>query len=199
MEAQILRAGPSLMFMVEMRWSSRSSRRAWPSISCDRNWAANSSQPEQKAGGSMRWAQGFDEDKNPDWLKTPTLKRWDKAAHFLHAPLSRSGWEEVGSLSLEAPGSQAVGSSSAVASLGARVRRGRRQRGRIVLILVYIAGHVLWAARLGVALKFTASGISVFLCIFLHQSPIAASQLTSCIGKMKNYDNECMLLHFVFD
>lgn len=37
MEAQILSAGPSLMFMVEMRWSSRSSRSACPSISCDRN------------------------------------------------------------------------------------------------------------------------------------------------------------------
>lgn len=46
MEAQILRAGPSLMFIVDMRWSSRRSSRACPSISCDRNWAASSSQPE---------------------------------------------------------------------------------------------------------------------------------------------------------
>lgn len=45
-EAQIFRAGPSLMFMVEIRWSSLSSNRACPSISCDRNWVASSSQPK---------------------------------------------------------------------------------------------------------------------------------------------------------
>lgn len=47
MEAQILRAGPSLMFMVEMRWSSRKSSSACPSISWDWNWAASSSQPDR--------------------------------------------------------------------------------------------------------------------------------------------------------
>lgn len=48
MEAQILSAGPSLIFMVEIRWSSRKSSRACPSISCDRKWAASSSQPEHR-------------------------------------------------------------------------------------------------------------------------------------------------------
>lgn len=48
MWAQILRAGPSLMFMVDMRCSSFSSRRACPSISCDRNWEASSSQPAEE-------------------------------------------------------------------------------------------------------------------------------------------------------
>lgn len=48
MWAQILRAGPSLMFMVDMRCSSFSSSRAWPSISCDRNWEASSSQPAKR-------------------------------------------------------------------------------------------------------------------------------------------------------
>lgn len=45
MWAQIFRAGPSLMFMVDMRCSSFSSSRACPSISCDRKWGACSSQP----------------------------------------------------------------------------------------------------------------------------------------------------------
>ena len=48
MWAQILSAGPSLMFMVDMRCSSFSSSRAWPSISCDRNWEAISSQPAER-------------------------------------------------------------------------------------------------------------------------------------------------------
>lgn len=46
-EAQILRAGPSLMFIVDMRCSSLSSISACPSISCDRNWDARSSQPDK--------------------------------------------------------------------------------------------------------------------------------------------------------
>lgn len=48
MWAQILRAGPSLMFMVDIRCSSFSSSRACPSISCDRNWEASSSQPANR-------------------------------------------------------------------------------------------------------------------------------------------------------
>jgi len=36
------------MFMVDMRCSSRRSRRACPSISWDRKWEANSSQPEEE-------------------------------------------------------------------------------------------------------------------------------------------------------
>lgn len=48
MWAQILRAGPSLMFMVDMRCSSFSRSRACPSISWERNWEASSSQPETK-------------------------------------------------------------------------------------------------------------------------------------------------------
>lgn len=48
MWAQILRAGPSLMFMLVMRWSSVSSSSAWPSISCTRNASATSLQPEHK-------------------------------------------------------------------------------------------------------------------------------------------------------
>lgn len=51
MWAQILRAGPSLMFMVDMRCSSFSSSSACPSISCDRNWEASSSQPARKRRG----------------------------------------------------------------------------------------------------------------------------------------------------
>lgn len=43
--AKILRAGPSLMFMVPMRWSSFSSSRACPSISWERNSSAISRQP----------------------------------------------------------------------------------------------------------------------------------------------------------
>lgn len=42
-----MRAGPSLMFMVDMRCSSFSSSSACPSISCDRNWEARSSHPER--------------------------------------------------------------------------------------------------------------------------------------------------------
>lgn len=38
--AQIFNAGPSLMFMAVMRWSSLSNSRAWPSISCERNSSA---------------------------------------------------------------------------------------------------------------------------------------------------------------
>lgn len=199
MEAQILSAGPSLMFMVEMRWSSRSSSRAWPSISWERNWAASSSQPEQKQKQTKNlyicmcvcvgWSQRFAEGERKKTLNedTPTLKRGDEAAHFLHAPLSRSGWEEVGPLSLEAPGSQAIGSSGAVADLGARVRRGRRQRGRIVLVLVPIAGHVLWAAGLGVTLQFTASFTSVINLLFctrglLRQVSCHATVTTPFIG-----------------
>lgn len=56
MWAQILSAGPSLMFMVDMRCSSFRSSRACPSISCDRNWVAKSSQPAQqrKGNGSIK-------------------------------------------------------------------------------------------------------------------------------------------------
>lgn len=43
--AKILSAGPSLMFMVPMRWSSFSSSRACPSISWERNSSAISRQP----------------------------------------------------------------------------------------------------------------------------------------------------------
>ncbi|KAG7215420.1 hypothetical protein INR49_006520 [Caranx melampygus] len=50
-EFRILRAGPSLMFMVDMRCSSFSSSSACPSISCDRNWEASSSQPVRKRRG----------------------------------------------------------------------------------------------------------------------------------------------------
>lgn len=46
MWAQILSAGPSLMFMLVIRWSSVSSSRAWPSISCSRKASATSLQPE---------------------------------------------------------------------------------------------------------------------------------------------------------
>lgn len=63
MEAQILRAGPSLIFMVEMRWSSRRSMRACPSISCDRNWAASSSQPEHER--KTRW---YDQHKQKVYI-----------------------------------------------------------------------------------------------------------------------------------
>lgn len=45
MWAQILSAGPSLMFMLVMRWSSVSSSRACPSISCSRKASATSLQP----------------------------------------------------------------------------------------------------------------------------------------------------------
>lgn len=45
MWAQILSAGPSLMFMVDMRCSSFSSSRACPSISWQRNSSAISRQP----------------------------------------------------------------------------------------------------------------------------------------------------------
>lgn len=48
MWAQIFRAGPSLMFMLVIRWSSVRSSRAWPSISCSRNASATSPQPENK-------------------------------------------------------------------------------------------------------------------------------------------------------
>ena len=48
MRAQILSAGPSLMFMVVMRWSSFSSIKAWPSIS----WRLNSSAYTQHPGKS---------------------------------------------------------------------------------------------------------------------------------------------------
>ena len=48
MWAQILRAGPNLMFIVDIRCSSFSKSKACPSISCDRNWEASSSQPEKK-------------------------------------------------------------------------------------------------------------------------------------------------------
>lgn len=96
MEAQILRAGPSLIFMVEMRCSSRRSSRACPSISCDKNWAASSSQPEQKD----RKVDVIQKEKTrtrattrlPSHSWTPTLKWWDEPADFFHAPLSRSCW-----------------------------------------------------------------------------------------------------------
>ena len=45
MRAQILRAGPSLMLMAVIRWSSFSSSRACPSISCCRNSSAYSPHP----------------------------------------------------------------------------------------------------------------------------------------------------------
>lgn len=48
--AKILSAGPSLMFMVPMRWSSFSSSSAWPSISWQRNSSAISKQPAAKHG-----------------------------------------------------------------------------------------------------------------------------------------------------
>lgn len=77
-EAQILRAGPSLIFIVEIRCSSRRSIRACPSISCDRNWAANSSQPEQ----TRRHGQPRDRDalKQPETASEPAAdleaRRW---------------------------------------------------------------------------------------------------------------------------
>lgn len=51
MWAQIFSAGPSLMFMLVIRWSSVSSSRAWPSISCSRNASATSLQPGTRAHG----------------------------------------------------------------------------------------------------------------------------------------------------
>lgn len=49
MRAKILSAGPSLMFMVLMRWSSFKRSKACPSISWDRNSSAISWQPAQRA------------------------------------------------------------------------------------------------------------------------------------------------------
>lgn len=140
------------------------------------------------------------EQKKKTWLNedTPTLKRGDEAAHFLHAPLTRSGWKEVGPLTLEAPGSQAVGRSGAVAGLGAWVRRGRRQRGRIVLVLVPIAGHVLWAAGLRVTLKFTASFTSVLNLLFCTGGLLLQASCHVAVSKwnlLENYGNECVLIH----
>lgn len=45
MRAQIFRAGPSLIFIALIRWSSFSKRRACPSISCALNSSAISWQP----------------------------------------------------------------------------------------------------------------------------------------------------------
>lgn len=49
MRAKILSAGPSLMFMVLIRWSSFNRSKACPSISWDRNSSAISWQPAQTA------------------------------------------------------------------------------------------------------------------------------------------------------
>lgn len=58
--AKILSAGPSLMFMVPIRWSSFSSSRACPSISWERNSSAISRQP------------------------APTARRGDESPHDYH-------------------------------------------------------------------------------------------------------------------
>ena len=38
MAEQIFKAGPSLMAMADIRWSAFSSIKAWPSISCKKNF-----------------------------------------------------------------------------------------------------------------------------------------------------------------
>lgn len=158
MEAQILRAGPNLIFMVEIRWSSRRSSNACPSISCDRKWAASSSQPGQKQRNrkiQLTWL----ELTNTKWTQLrsnhspPTLKWRDKPADFFHTPLSRSCWEEVSPLQWEAARCWAVRRRSAVLCSGAGVWRAWGKWRRIVLLFfLSVAGYILWATRLRVTL-----------------------------------------------
>lgn len=90
MWAQILRAGPSLMFMVDMRCSSFSSSRACPSISCDRNWEASSSQP-------TRTKRNLEGEENKNCLKVKGRKVPNLVARkWTVTPPPRStgrGWE----------------------------------------------------------------------------------------------------------
>lgn len=88
MEAQILSAGPSLMFMVEMRWSSRSSRSACPSISCDRNWAASSSQPGETEK-TMKRRPGLEDGPGENMAWDP---RGGAAAPLLNTNLGVKRW-----------------------------------------------------------------------------------------------------------
>lgn len=167
MEAQILRAGPSLIFMVDMRWSSRRSSRACPSISCERNCAASSSQPEHnkktQRHDQHRGQQGMTvllndikrSTNNIHLMWPPTLKWRDKPEHFFHTPLSRGRRKKVCPIQREATGGRAVRLRSAVVRSRAGVRRAWGQRGRIVVIffLFSVAGRILRATGLRVTLQ----------------------------------------------
>lgn len=112
-EAQILRAGPSLIFMVEIRCSSRRRSRACPSISCDRNWAASSSQPEhsrkdkttrsagRRRGAKIIWngvwcgRRPWSEETN---LQTSSTLHWAGVAERKLAPSSGAEQSDWGAL-----------------------------------------------------------------------------------------------------
>lgn len=82
----------------------------------------------------------------------PTLKRRDKPADFFHTPLSRSCWKKVAPLWWEATRSWAVRWRSTVFSSGAGVWGGWGKWRRVILLFFPIAGHILWATGLRVAL-----------------------------------------------
>lgn len=72
--AQIFSAGPSLMFMLVIRWSSVSSSRAWPSISCSLKASATSLQPAMKRRETKVWGQEDNQVKKHNTWTDPALK-----------------------------------------------------------------------------------------------------------------------------
>lgn len=132
MWAKIFSAGPSLMFMVLMRWSSLRSIKAWPSISWERNSSAISWQPGAK-------------EKIFDWLIWPkkqqnmTIATWQRADEFINVldvPLGGVAGQEV--LREEREISTVIESFLVRKPLGSIARVGQ-WRNRL-----FVAGHV-WA------------------------------------------------------
>lgn len=86
MWAKIFSAGPSLMFMVLMRWSSLRSIKAWPSISWERNSSAISWQPGAKEKLLVTFDSFATQKSKRKWFSYLAESRW------IHKHPRRSTW-----------------------------------------------------------------------------------------------------------